>query len=136
MLDPDGDDIWTITVEQPPGALLKYKFANGPVPNWAGNWENVPSACQSEDPDNTDRWVMVGETDTMVDTVCFGSCENCITNYPVDVTFNLDMSTEQALMGLNNHTFLVPITTGIITPHLQCYPMTMGIMFSLELLQI
>jgi len=92
MLDPDGDDIWTITVEQSPGALLKYKFANGPVPNWAGNWENVPSACQSEDPDNTDRSVMVGETDTVVDTVCFGSCENCIDNYPVDVTFNLDMS--------------------------------------------
>ena len=99
MLDPDGDDIWTITVEQPPGALLKYKFANGPVPNWAGNWENVPSACQSEDPDNTDRWVMVGETDTMVDTVCFGSCENCITNYPVDVTFNLDMSTATSFDG-------------------------------------
>ena len=35
----------------------------------------------------------------MVDTVCFGSCENCITNYPVDVTFNLDMSTATGFDG-------------------------------------
>ena len=93
MLDPDGDDIWTITVEQPPGVLLKYKFANGTVSEgWQANWENVPSACQSEDPDNSDRWVMVGETDTVVETVCFGSCENCIDDYPVDVIFNVDMN--------------------------------------------
>lgn len=92
MLDPDGDDVWTITVEQTPGALLRYKFANGPVPNWQGNWENVPSECQHEEVGNSDRWVIVGEIDTVVDTVCFGSCTNCIDNYPVDVTFNLDMN--------------------------------------------
>ena len=99
MLDPDGDDIWTITVEQTPGVLLKYKFANGPVPNWQGNWENVPVECQSEDPDNSDRWVMIGETDTVVDTVCFGSCENCIDDYPVDVTFNVDMNNVDGFDG-------------------------------------
>ena len=91
MLDPDGDDVWTITVEQTPGALLRYKFANGPVPNWQGNWENVPAECQHEEVGNSNRWVIVGEMDTVVDTVCFGSCTNCIDNYPVDVTFNLDM---------------------------------------------
>lgn len=99
MLDPDGDDVWTITVEQTPGALVRYKFANGPVPNWQGNWENVPQECQHEDVGNSDRWVIVGETDTAVDTVCFGSCENCIDDYPVDVTFNLDMSSVAGFDG-------------------------------------
>ena len=100
MLDPDGDDVWTATVEQAPGALVRYKFSNGSVDaNWGANWEDVPSNCQSEDPDNTDRSVLVGENDTVVDTVCFSSCENCITNYPVDVTFNLDMSTAEGFDG-------------------------------------
>ena len=39
MSDPDGDDVWTITVQEPVGELIRYKFANGPVPNWQGDWE-------------------------------------------------------------------------------------------------
>ena len=62
MLDPDGDDVWTATVEQTPGALVRYKFSNGSVDaNWGANWEDVPSDCQSEDPDNTDRSVLIGK---------------------------------------------------------------------------
>ena len=97
MLDPDGDDVWTITVQKSIGELLRYKFANGPVPNWSGDWETVPLECQHAD--NTDRWVIVGETDMELETVCFNRCTSCIDDYPVDVTFNLDMGNAAGFDG-------------------------------------
>ena len=97
MADPDGDDVWTITVEKSVGELLRYKFANGPVPNWQGDWEEVPLQCQHAD--NTDRWLIVGETDMELETVCFSRCTGCVEDYPVDVTFNLDMSNVSSFDG-------------------------------------
>ena len=93
MDDLDGDNVWSITVERQAGETLKYIFANGPVPGWQGQFEEVPSDCQSgEDPGSTDREVFVMETDMVLETVCFGKCTGCFDDYAVAVTFNLDMN--------------------------------------------
>ena len=90
MSDINNDGIYEITVTVSPGSLLRYKFANGPVPNWNGQWEEVPEECQHEG--NTDRWVQVGQENLTVPTVCFGGCLDCLGDYTVDITFNVDMN--------------------------------------------
>ena len=91
MIDPDGDDIWTVTLPAGPGTEITWKYVNGTVdPNWNGAFENVPEDCGVGD--YLDRTFTVPQEDAHVDTVCFSSCETCIANYPVDVVFNLDMN--------------------------------------------
>ncbi|MBH10654.1 MAG: hypothetical protein CMG74_09970, partial [Candidatus Marinimicrobia bacterium] len=91
MLDTDEDDIWTITLPATPNSDITYKFVNGPIDaSWQGGWEEVPLECSVGD--FADRQFSVGGEDAMADTVCFSSCENCIEDHPVDVTFNLDMN--------------------------------------------
>ena len=91
MEDPDGDDVWTITLPATIDANITYKFVNGPIDaNWGGAWEEVPADCGVGD--FNDRSYTVPAVSTVLDTVCFSSCENCIEDYPVDVVFNVDMS--------------------------------------------
>ena len=91
MSDSDNDDVWTITLSAPTGTDITYKFANGPItPNWQGEWEDVPAECAVGD--GADRSYTVPSADAAVDTVCFSSCSNCIENYALDVTFNVDMN--------------------------------------------
>jgi len=98
MSDTDNDDIWTITLPANPDFDITYKFVNGPIDaNWQGDWENVPTSCAVGD--NNDREFSVGAVDVTVPTVCFSACQDCLGNYPIDVTFNLDMSEETGFDG-------------------------------------
>ena len=90
MTDADNDMVYEATVSAATGATLVYKFANSPVSDWNGPaWETVPAACEYGN--HNDRSVVVPEVSTVLDTVCFSSCENCIEDYPIDVLFNVDM---------------------------------------------
>ena len=98
MSDADNDDIWTITLPANPDFDITYKFVNGPIDaNWQGDWENVPTSCAVGE--HNDRQFSVGAVDVTVPTVCFSACQDCLGNYPIDVTFNLDMSDETGFDG-------------------------------------
>ena len=98
MSDADNDDIWTITLPANPDFDITYKFVNGPIDaNWQGDWENVPTSCAVGE--HNDRQFSVGAVDVTVPTVCFSACQDCLGNYPIDVTFNLDMSEETGFDG-------------------------------------
>ena len=89
MTDTDADSIWTVTLPAIPGAEITYKFTNGPInADYQGPWEEVPTECSVDG----DRTYIVPQVATSVDTVCFSSCDDCIENYPLDVTFSVDMS--------------------------------------------
>ena len=91
MNDSDGDDIWTLTRPVTPESNITYKFVNGPIDaNWGGAWEEVPLDCAVGDFD--DREFNVGSVDVEVPLVCFGSCMDCVGEYTVDITFNVDMN--------------------------------------------
>ena len=91
MADSDLDDIWTITLPASPNTELTYKFVNGPInESWQGGWEELPGECAFGD--YGDRQIELGAEDLLLPTVCFGKCIDCFDDYPVDVTFNLDMS--------------------------------------------
>ena len=92
MTDADNDSVYVATVQKNEGELLIYKFANGPVPNFdSAPWETVPAECGPGPYGERNYTVPMSVADAAVDTVCFSSCTDCIENYPVDVTFNLDM---------------------------------------------
>ncbi|MDG1224712.1 MAG: hypothetical protein P8O00_09050, partial [Candidatus Marinimicrobia bacterium] len=92
MTDADNDGIYVTTVQKNEGELLIYKFANGPAPVFdTAPWETVPTECSYGTYGDRNYTVPMSVADVAVDTVCFSSCTNCIEDYPVDVTFNLDM---------------------------------------------
>ena len=74
LADPDGDQIYTITIPLNPGTYA-YKFS---YDNWTGQEELIPgSPCTLTESGFTNRSLEV--TDTAVLTnVCWGSCEACI----------------------------------------------------------
>lgn len=70
MLDL-GAGIWGYTVDLIPGTYIEYKFINGV--DWP-DAENVPGACSVFG----NRFLTIPSTSTVLDVVCFGTCEACL----------------------------------------------------------
>jgi hypothetical protein len=73
-------------------ATYPYTFVNGGVDNWGGE-EKLPDDCNMGTPGAPERHVTVGDMDTTLSLVVFGSC----TDEPVgkvNATFSVDMSRE------------------------------------------
>ncbi len=72
MLDPEGDDTYTVTVQLPEGAH-EYKFLNG------NDAEIIDSQepCTITDPSGqfTNRLLLLAPADTTINLVSFGSCD-------------------------------------------------------------
>ena len=68
--------IWQTTLTLPPNSSYTYKYTNGYYPDtWSGGWESVPDDCGEGQ--YNDRTLSVGQLDTMITAVCFGSCSEC-----------------------------------------------------------
>ena len=87
MADPDGDGIWTLTLDFPPGNH-EYKFT---TEGWSGLIENfaVGASCTNTTYDGanvyTNRVVSVETSPLAIPVVCFNSCEACT---PVEPTYH------------------------------------------------
>jgi hypothetical protein len=91
-LEDQGNGIWSAAVEVNANATYPYTFVNGGVDNWAGE-EKLPDECNMGTPGAPERHVTVAESDTVLDLVAFGSCdENPVGQ--ISVTFSVDMSNE------------------------------------------
>ena len=82
MVDPNQYNIWEFTSYFPVGDTIEYKFS-------ADNWsieENLDGnlSCTNGDLNNTNRIFIVPSQDTILDAVCWGSCDTCLTS-PVHV---------------------------------------------------
>jgi hypothetical protein len=82
-----GSGIWETTLVLQTGQEIEYKFINGTTTQI---WEDIPGACAW----NGNRHLVVPEANTTLDLVCFGSCNACTPASTVDVTFQVDMSTQ------------------------------------------
>ncbi len=93
--DPDVDGIYSITVALENDSTFEYKFING---NSWGNEETSISFidCNGVDDQNggLNRVIETTNTDIIINTVCFGSCESCPEINENSVTFSVDMSLE------------------------------------------
>jgi 1,4-alpha-glucan branching enzyme len=84
---PEGDGTYTATVLLTAGHVT-YKFING---NTFAGEEIVPAECGEDNGlGGYNRFIDV-TTDTIIDVVCFSSCEACPEPVEVEVTFQVDM---------------------------------------------
>lgn len=92
MLDPDGDGIYSITVQRPAGFESHYTFLNGNCPEWNCKENLLGLPCA--DPANfNDRFLQVGDSDSTI-LACFGTCDNdgtcTIVTDSISITFELN----------------------------------------------
>lgn len=74
MSDPDGDNVWEVTVDIPDGPI-SYKFS---FDNWAGQEElSYETSCVSGDGTFFNRFLNVSG-DMELDPVCWGLCTDCL----------------------------------------------------------
>ena len=85
MLDPDGDNIYELTVLMQPGTY-QYKFVNGAA--WADGNESLPADCNV----GGNREIVVA-ADPVVEHFCYNQCgAECVVDPdPADITFRVNM---------------------------------------------
>ena len=82
MTDVNADGIWEVTVALTQGSY-EYKFA---ADNWAlQETLTVGSSCTITNGNFTNRSLVVGSSDTTLNTVCWGSCAPCLTNSILEI---------------------------------------------------
>ncbi|MEO0727469.1 MAG: FG-GAP-like repeat-containing protein [Bacteroidota bacterium] len=112
LTDPEGDDIYTITIRQPEGFSSHYSFANGNCPDLSCDEDLSGQACGPTNPGNN-RWIPPVSQDTVINT-CFAECIpdlNCtIPPQPVAVTFAFYDPAAEAEAVFLNGTFNLPET--------------------------
>ena len=93
MMTLESGDVYMYTATFEAGEMIEYKFINGD--EW-GEDESVPAACNQ----NNNRFLIVPDSDVILEAVCFGSCAPC--GNPAEVTFQVDMS-EQTVAAEGVH---------------------------------
>lgn len=71
----EDEDIYYATLELPVGESIEYKFINGGREEWE-QYELLSGECSYGDDAN--RQITVPESNTILDLVCFNSCEACV----------------------------------------------------------
>ncbi|HEY9113472.1 MAG TPA: hypothetical protein VIN10_02155, partial [Bacteroidales bacterium] len=87
MVDLDGDDIYTASVDLESGTEYYFLFFNG---DEFGTQEDVPAEC--EDVNTGTRFFTPGTSDVTLDPLCFSYCINCAPFY--DITLEVNMQYE------------------------------------------
>lgn len=87
-----GGGIYEILYPVEANSTLQFRFINGS--NWPDS-ETVPAACGVDDGfGGFNRTLEVGSGNTVYGPVCFSSCEACVPQVPVLVTFRVNMNNE------------------------------------------
>ncbi len=79
------EDVYEFTASILEGTYIEYKFVNG---DDDAGFESVPAACAQ----NENRFLTIPSADTVLQLVCFGSCDSCPQQNTVVVSFRVDMS--------------------------------------------
>ncbi|MEZ4954026.1 MAG: T9SS type A sorting domain-containing protein [Saprospiraceae bacterium] len=88
-MNDNGDGTWSTTIGITTGETVNYKFKNGP-----DGWESFDGDCLANGA-GSDRFVVGPAADSTAATVCFNSCEACMTGGgPSSITFTVDMANE------------------------------------------
>ena len=101
MSDPDGDGIWTLTVDVAVGYTGYYTFTNGACGDWSCK-ENIAGQSCANPANYNDRQLENITEDTVINT-CFGQCStdgSCEATSALDITFQVDMNNENTDGGV------------------------------------
>jgi hypothetical protein len=87
LMTNNGAGIYTYTASLPQNALIQYKYKNG-----SSGWEeSIDTPCGN----GTNRTLSIGNSDNVLNAVCFNSCSSCPSTHAV--TFLVNMSAEAAI---------------------------------------
>ena len=122
MSDLNGDGIWELTIELGSGSYEYIYTTNG----WEGLQAGAPvgSECDyiSTDSFGNYGFDLIGQ-DLLLDLYCFGTCyPTCVDPVPVDVTFNVDMSSEVvegSVLMIGSYQSVVPWSPFILPTQMQ-----------------
>jgi len=97
MSDPDGDNIWTVTLPLEVGSNQEFKYS---ADGWSIQEMNDPTAsCTNGNATYTNRVLTVPASDTTLPVVCWSSCDAC----SIEVTFNVNMAWEVANNAIDSN---------------------------------
>jgi hypothetical protein len=86
LQDWNGDNIWEGLITTYSADPIEFKFINGPA--WDFPSETVMGSCGLG---NSNRYLLINETNTVLPVYCWSSCDPC--TQPSAVTFQVDMNT-------------------------------------------
>jgi len=122
MSDLNGDGIWELTIELGAGSYEYIYTTNG----WDGLQAGAPVGSEC-DYISTDSFGNYGfeliDQDLLLDLYCFGTCyPTCVDPVSVDVTFNVDMSSEvvgSSVFMIGSYQSVVPWSPFILPTQMQ-----------------
>jgi hypothetical protein len=95
LTDPDGDGIYTITIQRDAGFSSFYTFTNGNCPDYSCK-ENIAGLPCSDPANFNDRFLPPVTSDTTI-LACFGTCDSdgscTIVTDSINITFELNTET-------------------------------------------
>ena len=109
MSDDDGDDIWEVVVDLPPGTYT-FKFRNGYCASWntclQWQWEDFEGDCGVGE--WGDRQVVVSDEGFTYGPYCFDFCNEgeCPSIEPIDMTFQVQVSDQELDNALENGVYM------------------------------
>ena len=109
MSDANGDEIWEVTLSLNIGDTIEYKFS---ADNWLYQETNDPNgSCTNGDQNYTNRVLVIPSTSTVLNDVCWGSCDPCATSIKSIELNQINLSPNPCLDNLeiiskNNFKFL------------------------------
>jgi len=117
MSDSNGDNIWDVTVKLQSGDTIEYKYS---ADSWAIQETNDPiGSCTNEDPNFTNRILVIPYNDFVLSEVCWGSCDPC---QPLSNVISIDDSDIKifpnptaSLLTLQSNNLINPISIYDIT---------------------
>lgn len=109
MVDPDGDGIYSYTMNSFVGEIYQYKFVNG---SSMGSVEMVPSQCRYGTSSN--RRDSVSSVTYTTPIVCYSECDTC----ELDIQLRVDMSWEKSHGTLANHVYVMEKSAAGTIQHL------------------
>ncbi len=89
-----GGSVYEVTLSLDSTQTYEYKFLKDSAFSVCGD-ETVPAACNV----NGNRQLVVPNSDSVLPTVCFGSCSACVIPGYADITFRVDMTNETIAAG-------------------------------------
>ncbi len=90
LTDNNNDSIFEITLFLPSGASYNYRFTTSNT-NWSG-FESLGGTPCGAGPNHEDRNLVVPQTNSVLDVVCFNSCMNCGETPSTMLNLSVDMN--------------------------------------------
>jgi len=90
LLDTNNDSIFELSLYLPAGESYNYRYTRGNS-DWGG-FESLAGTVCGFGPSGADRNIVIPQDNTVLDVVCFNSCQDCGSTERTDLNLSVDMN--------------------------------------------